>query len=88
MTGGADGAGARRRNMVHTYLSDAEKRAVADRAVQLNLPVSAFLRRLALDAPLPDSSAFAAHDAGRDLLAVNADLSRTIGIDRFRYHTS
>ena len=74
--------------MVHTYLSDSEKRAVADRAAQLNLPVSAFLRRLALDAPLPDSFAFAAHDAGRDLLAVNADLSRTIGIDRFRYQTS
>ena len=70
MTGGATDAGARRRNMVHTYLSDAEKRAVADRAAQLNLPVSAFLRRLALGAPLPDPAAFAAHDAVRDLLAV------------------
>lgn len=68
-------AGARRRNMAPTYLSDSEKRAVADRAAQLNLPVSAF-RRLALGAPLPDPSAFAAHDAVRDLLAVNADLAR------------
>ena len=76
MTDGAAGAGSRRRNMVHTYLSDSEKRAVADRAAQLNLPVSAFLRRLALGAPLPDPSAFAAHDAVRDLLAVNADLAR------------
>ena len=57
-------------------LSDSEKRAVADRAAQLNLPVSAFLRRLALGAPLPDPSAFAAHDAVRDLLAVNADPAR------------
>ncbi len=69
-------AGARRRHMVHTCLSDSGKRAVADRAAQLNLPVSAFLRRLALGAPLPDPSAFAAHDAVRDLLAVNADLAR------------
>lgn len=69
-------AGARRRNMAPAYLSDSEKRAVADRAAQLNLPVSAFLRRLALGAPLPDPSAFAAHDAVRDLLAVNADLAR------------
>ena len=69
-------AGARRRRMVHTCLSDSGKRAAADRATQLNLPVSAFLRRLALGAPLPDSSAFAAHDAVRDLLAVNADLAR------------
>ena len=69
-------AGARRRNMVHTCLSDSGKRAVADRAAQLNLPVSAFLRRPALGAPLPDPAAFAAHDAVRDLLAVNADLAR------------
>ena len=62
--------------MVHTYLSDSEKRAIADRAAQLNLPVSAFLRRLALGAPLPDPSVFVAHDAVRDLLAVNADLAR------------
>ena len=76
MTDGAAGAGARRRNMVHTYLSDSEKRAVADRVAQLNLSVSAFLRRLGIGAPLPDLSAFAAHDAVRDLLAVNADLAR------------
>ena len=69
-------AGARRRHMVHTCLSDSGKRAVADRAAQLNLPVSAFLRRPAPGAPLPDPSAFAAHDAVRDLLAMNADLAR------------
>ena len=45
-------AGARRRNMAHTYLPDSEKRAVADRAARVNLTVSAFLRRPALGAPL------------------------------------
>ncbi len=69
-------AGVRRTRMVHTYLTDDEKRTVTAKAAQLRLPVSDFLRRLALNAPLPNPADFAAHGAVRDILKVNADQAR------------
>ena len=56
-------AGAARSLMVHTYLSPEEKRRVGEKAAQLRLPVSAFLRRLALNVTLPHPMDFAAHQA-------------------------
>ena len=75
----ADGkkdAGSRRTRMVHVYLSPGEQRYVAGTAAQLKLPVSGFIRRLAMHMPLPSPADFAARDAVRDLMKVNADLAR------------
>ena len=66
----------RRTRMVHTYLSPGEQHYVAGAAVRLRLSVSGFIRRLAMNMPLPSPADFAARDAVRKLMKVNADLAR------------
>ena len=66
----------RRRVMVHTYLTTAEKRELVERAARLRLSMSGYLRRLALNIDLPGEAEFAAHRAVRDILKVNADQAR------------
>ena len=62
--------------MVHTYLSTEEKRQVTEKAAQLKLTVSEFLRRLALNIRLPHPTDFIAHEAVLDILKINADQAR------------
>ena len=66
----------RRSRMVHTYLSTEEKRQVTEKAAQLKLTVSEFLRRLALNIRLPHPTDFIAHEAVLDILKINADQAR------------
>ena len=66
----------RRTLMVHTYLSAAEKRQISEKAAQLRVSVSDFLRRLALNTTLPSATDFVAFEAVRSILKVNADQAR------------
>ena len=69
-------AGERRTRRADVYLTPGEYGYAVETAARLRLSVSEFMRRTTMHTPLPSPADFAARDAVRDLMKVNADQAR------------